>query len=71
MKPELLPQRFSLSEGQIAVGPGLINGDCLALQQISKCVAVVRISVETFKNGYFVSLRVYLLGSCHTNQQSI
>lgn len=35
--PELLPQRFPLSEGQIAIGPGLVDGDRLALQQTTWC----------------------------------
>lgn len=30
---ELLPQRFFLSEGQVAVWPGLVYGDRLALQK--------------------------------------
>lgn len=28
-----LPQRFPLGEGQVAVGPGLVDGDGFALQQ--------------------------------------
>lgn len=31
VNPELLPQRFFLSEGQIAIGPGLVDGDRLTL----------------------------------------
>lgn len=30
---KFLPQRFPLGEGQVAVGPGLVDGDGLALQQ--------------------------------------
>lgn len=33
-----LPQRFSLSEGQIPVGPSLVDGNCLALQPTKACV---------------------------------